>query len=127
MKHHSGITGLVALALVVVTVTGCRADLGGGAVLRRGCCVDLGVRLTLSLRDGAIRGALVLPLLTAGQEAPDGPAARLFGLCGRELVSVTLGASDIVRWGIPAVSTFVGVRSAMRSAREQTGLRGEGN
>jgi hypothetical protein len=63
-----------------------------------GCCIDVGVRLTVTLEAGAIRGAVV-------------------ALPGFELFSVTLGVPDAVRWGVPLVSIVVAGVTTARTNR----------
>jgi hypothetical protein len=58
-----------------------------------GRCIDVGVRLTVDIEAGAIRGAVV-------------------ALPGFELFSVTLDVPDVVRWGIPLVIIVAGVTTA---------------
>ncbi|MCK4410227.1 MAG: hypothetical protein KAW67_09080, partial [Candidatus Eisenbacteria sp.] len=85
-----------------------------------GCCIDVGVRLTVSLDAGAIRGAVSLPSLgmkLAGSGPVDaGTPVRP----GFEIFSVTLDVLDAMRWGIPIVSIVAGVITA-RTNRLATG------
>jgi len=93
MRRHSlrAIAAALVLVLAMPGTGGARAEVVelSGA----GCCVDVGVRLTVNLEAGAIRGAVV-------------------ALPGFELFSVTLDVRDAVRWGIPIVSIVAGLTTA---------------
>lgn len=96
MRRHcrTAIAAALVLALAMPSAGWGRAEVVelSGA----GCCIDMGVRLTVSLEAGAIRGAVV-------------------ALSGYELFSVTLDVPDAVRWGIPIVSVVAGVTTARTS------------
>ena len=101
MRRHSltAIAAALVLALAAPSAGWARAEVVG--LSGAGCCIDVGVRLTVNLEDGAIRGAVV-------------------ALPGFELLSVTLNVPDAVRWGIPIVSIVAGVTTA-RTNRLVTG------
>jgi hypothetical protein len=96
MRRHplAAIAAALVLALAMPSTVGARAEVVGSS--GAGCCIDVGVRLTVNLEAGAIRGAVV-------------------ALPGFELFSVTLGVPDAVRWGIPLVSIVAGVTTARTS------------
>ena len=93
MRRHclTAIAAALALALAMPSTGWARAEVVG--LSGAGCCIDVGVRLTGSFEDGAIRGAVV-------------------GVPGFELFSVTLDVPDAVRWGIPILSIVAGVTTA---------------
>jgi len=96
MRRHplTAIAAALLLTLAAPSAVWPRAEVvaSSGAV----CCIDVGVRLTVNLEAGALRGAVVaLPHL--------------------ELFSVTLDVPDAVRWGIPIVSVVAGVTTARTS------------
>ncbi len=93
MRRHclTAIATALVLALAMPSTGWARAEVVG--LSGAGCCIDVGVRLTVTLEAGAIRGAVV-------------------ALPGYELFSVTLDVPDAVRWGIPIVSIVAGVTTA---------------
>lgn len=112
MRRHclTAIATVIALAMVMPGAGWARADVVVWSAA--GCCIDVGVRLTVSLAAGAVRGTVSLPgpgVHLAGSGPVDaGSPAR----SGFELFSVTLDVPDAVRWGIPIVSIVAGVTTA---------------
>ncbi len=96
MRRHcrTAIAAGLVLVLAMPSAGWGRAEVVG--LSGAGCCIDVGVRLTVNLEAGAIRGAVV-------------------ALPGYELFSVTLDVPDAVRWGIPIVSVVAGVTTARTS------------
>ena len=93
MRRHC-LTAIAAALVLVLAMPGpgrARADVVG--LSGAGRCIDVGVRLTVNLEAGAIRGAVV-------------------ALPGFELFSVTLDVPDAVRWGIPIVSIVASLTTA---------------
>ncbi len=92
MRRHSLMAIVAALVLALATPSAgwARADVVG--LSGAGCCIDVGMRVTLVLGAGTIRGTVALP--------------------GFELLSVTLDVPDALRWGIPIVSLVAGVTTA---------------
>ena len=119
MRRHclTVIATALVLAMVMPSAGWARADVVGWP--GGGCCVDVGVRLTVSLEAGAIRGTVSLPGLgvrLAGSSLADaGTRVR----SGFEIFSVVLDVPDAVRWGIPIVSIVAEVTTA-RSNRLAT-------
>ena len=128
MRRHclTAIATALVLAMVTPSAGWARADV----VVRSGagCCIDVGVRLTVSFDDGAIRGTVSLPGLgarLAGSSLADvGTPVR----SGFEIFSVALDVPDAVRWGIPIVSIVAGVTTARtnRLATESGLFQAEG-
>lgn len=112
MRRHclTAIATALVLAMVMPSAGWARADVAVWSGV--GCCLDVGVRLTVDLVAGAIRGTVSLPALgmkLAGSGLGGaGSPARL----GFELFSVALDVPDAVRWGIPIVSIVAGVTTA---------------
>jgi len=100
MRRHSltAIAVALVLALAAPSAGWARAEVVG--LSGAGCCIDVAVRLSVTLDAGVIRGAVALP--------------------GFELFSVTLDVPDVVRWGIPIVNIVAGVTTA-RTNRLATG------
>ena len=128
MRRHclTAIATALVLAMVTPSAGWARADVvaGSGA----GCCIDVGVRLTVSLDAGTIRGTVSLPGLgmkVAGSSPVD---ASTLGRWGFEIFSVALDVPDAVRWGIPIVSIVAGVTTARtnRLATESGLFQAEG-
>jgi len=120
MRRHS-LTALAAalvLALAMPSAGWARAEVVG--LSGAGCCIDVGVCLTVTLGGGAIRGAVALPSPGMRFAGSSPVAAGLLQRSGFELFSVTLDVPDAVRLGIPIVSIVVGVTTA-RTGRLVTG------
>ena len=96
MRRHClmAIAAALVLVLAMPSAGWPRAEVVG--LSGAGCCIDVGVRLTVNLESGALRGAVV-------------------ALPGHELLSVTLDVPDAVRWGIPIVSVVARVTTARTS------------
>ena len=89
MRRHS-LTAIAAALVLILAMPSAgwpRAEVVG--LSGAGCCIDVAVRLSVTLDAGVIRGAVALP--------------------GHELFSVTLDVPDAVRWGIPIVSIVAGL------------------
>jgi len=94
MRRSTMTITALAMALAVVLGTPATgwarteiASLGHGL-----CCFDLGLRVTLSVNGGELRGSLEFS--------------------GRELVCLTLGPEDAVRWGVPIVTIVTELQNA---------------
>ena len=100
MRQHflTAIALALVLALAAPSAGWARAEVVG--LSGAGCCIDVAVRLSVTLDAGVIRGAVALP--------------------GFELFSVTLDVPDAVRWGIPIVNIVAGAITA-RTNRLATG------
>ena len=92
-RNHLVVTALaLALALMLVGPT---AGWARAEIVNLGdvaCGFDLGLRVSIRVDGGALRAALELP--------------------GRELASITLGAHEAVRWGIPILTIVTEFRNA---------------
>ena len=98
------VTALTAALVVVLgapTAVWARAEVA--VVGDAACCFDLGLRVTVSADDGHLRSALEF--------------------AGREVVSVTLGPADVVRWGVP----FVTILTELQNARTDRFISSRGN
>jgi hypothetical protein len=74
--------------------------------------MDIGVRLVLSVSDGEIRAAVLLPNVGAGSVLRAGVGSIWFGRTGVEILRVALRPADVVRWAVPVVSILAEVSSA---------------
>jgi hypothetical protein len=92
------VTVALAFAMAVPTAGWARAELTGWS--GAGCSIEIGVRLCVSLEEGAVCGAVTLP--------------------GVELLKFTLEAPDAVRWGIPIVTIVADIANA-RTKRPSSG------
>ena len=92
------LTVVLALLLAVPGVGHARAEVFAGSGM--GCCIEFGLRLTVSIEGTSARGTLELP----------GPGLGFTdGTSGTELLGVTFATSDVVRWGVPVVRLLAGV------------------
>ena len=114
---------IAALAAALLLSAASAAATGAPEKTGAVCCIDLGLRLMVTVDGEGISGALVLPNLFAGQGSAGGTQSRWFAASGFELFSLTVGAPDIVRWATPAVGVVAGMRSALWSKRGQSNLR----
>jgi len=96
MKRHYGPALLLALALCLAVPGGAqgRAEVVGASGV--GCCVDLGVRLSLTLDGAKIRGAVTFPGIDAGVRSTGSPGAG-------ELFGFAVDTAEIIIWGTPIV------------------------
>ncbi len=112
MRRHclTAITTALVLAMTMPGAGWARAE--AVAWSGAGCCIDVGVRLTVGLDAGAIRGTVSLPgwgVKSSGSSPVDaGSVAR----SGFEVFSVALDVRDAARWGIPIVSIVAAVITA---------------
>ena len=110
-RHRlTAIATALVLAMVMPSTGWARADV----VVRSGagCCIDVGVRLTVRLGDGAIRGTVSLPVVGAKPSGSSHAGTGTLGRSGFEIFSVALDVLDAVRWGIPTVSIVAAVTTA---------------
>ena len=112
MRRHclTAIATALVLAMAIPSAGWARAEVvaWSGA----GCCIDVGVRLTVSLDAGVIRGTVSLPgsgMKLAGSSPVN---ARTLARSGFELFSVTLDVPAAVQWGIPIVNIVAGLTTA---------------
>ena len=96
MKRHYGTALLLALALCLAVPGGAqgRAEVVGASEV--GCCVDLGVRLSLTLDGAKLRGAVTLPGIDAGVRSTGSSGAR-------ELFGFAVDTAEVIIWGTPIV------------------------
>jgi len=114
MKRHNVTALLLALALTLAVPGAAlaRAEVVGASGL--GCCVDLGVRLSLRFAGSSIRGSVVFPGVETGMRST-GPSEVV------ELVDFAVDTADIVVWGIPIVRAIAEMAInglEMRATRE---------
>ena len=128
MRRHclAAIATALVLAMAVPRAGWARAEMVGWS--GAGCCLDMGVRLTISLDAGAVRGTVSLPGLGVHLTGSSSVDAGTPAHSGFELFSVTLDVPDAVRWGIPIVSIVAGVTTARtnRLATESGLFQAEG-
>ena len=120
MRRHRLTAIATALVLTMATPSAgwARTEVVGWS--SAGCCFDVGVRLTVDLVAGTIRGMVSLPGLGMKLAGPAPGEAGTIERSGFEIFSVTLDVPDAVRWGIPIVSIVAGVTTA-RTNRLATG------
>ena len=114
MKRHYMTALLLALAVSLAVPGGAlaRAEVVGASGL--GCCVDLGVRLSLSFEGSSMRGSVTFPRPDAGVRSNESSEAS-------ELLGFAVGTADVIMWGTPIVRAIVEVAVnglGMRATRE---------
>jgi hypothetical protein len=115
--RHEAVIGLLVLLFATLIAPGicaqepCRSVWSGAD-----CCIDLGLRVVLSVSGGEIQGSVLLPHVGAGRGGREGSGSTWFGRAGIELVRVALYPADVVRWTIPIVSILAEVRSSMEAS-----------
>ena len=81
---------LLAITLAAPSAGWARAELV--SLGEAGCCLDLGLRVRLTVSEGSLRSA--------------------FEFAGRELAHVTLAPGDAVRWGVPIIALITELQNA---------------
>ena len=114
MKRHYVTALLLALAVSLAVPGGAlaRAEVVGASGL--GCCVDLGVRLSLGFEGPSIRGSVTFPRPDAGVRSNESSEAS-------ELLGFVVGTADVIVWGTPIVRAIAEVAVnglGMRATRE---------
>jgi len=128
MRRHclAAIGTALVLAMAVPSAGWARAEVvaWSGA----GCCLDVGVHLTIGLDAGRVRGTVSLPGLGVHLAGSSPVDAGTPAHSGFELLSVALDVPDAVRWGIPIVSIVASVTAARtnRLATESWLFQAEG-
>ena len=99
MRRHN-LTALLLALLLTLAVPGgamARAEIAGVSGL--GCCVDLGVRLSLSLEGSSIRGSVALPGVDTGVRSTGSPEG---GSCSDSRSTPPTSSSGEYRSSVPS-------------------------
>jgi len=96
MKRHYATALLLALALCLAAPGEAQGRTEVVGVSGLGCCLDLGVRLSLSLDGATIRGAVAFPGLDARVRSTGSSGAG-------ELFGFAVDTVEIIIWGTPIV------------------------